>query len=206
MAAWFLLFWGLFLFFYAGSYDYGADVRYSLMSYAPLAVLAGVGAARIAALAEHACPRFKWSGATMAALLLLQSTLYLPWVRSVGEEAWAARADVAFAKEMVRELPPGAMVLTHNPNMFHVWGTSAAQLSIAAGETDYVGHDLARRYAGGVYLHWNFWCNVADPVQVRFCHDALARVGGDLVREHRERDYRYAFYRVNAGRHQPDRP
>jgi hypothetical protein len=205
-AAWFLLFWGLFLFFYAGSYDYGADVRYSLMSYAPLAVLAGAGAARIAALAEHANPPLKWSGAMMAALLLLLSTLYLPWVRTVGEEAWAARADVAFAKEMVRELPPGAIVLTHNPSMFHVWGTSAAQLSIAAGETDYVSHDLARRYAGGVYLHWNFWCNVADAVQVRFCHDALARVGGDVVREHRERDYRFAFYLVNAGRHQPGRP
>ncbi len=41
---WFLLFWGIFLFFYAGSYKYGADVRFALVSFMPLAVLGGIGA------------------------------------------------------------------------------------------------------------------------------------------------------------------
>ncbi len=40
---WFLLFWGIFLFFYAGSYQYGADVRFALVSFMPLAILAGMG-------------------------------------------------------------------------------------------------------------------------------------------------------------------
>ncbi|MFO7600638.1 MAG: hypothetical protein R6X27_12640, partial [Candidatus Desulfacyla sp.] len=40
---WFLLFWGIFLFFYAGSYQYGADVRFAVVSFMPLAVLAGMG-------------------------------------------------------------------------------------------------------------------------------------------------------------------
>ena len=40
---WFVLTWGIFLFFYAGSYNYGADVRYSVVSTAPLAVLEGAG-------------------------------------------------------------------------------------------------------------------------------------------------------------------
>ena len=40
---WFLPFWGIFLFFYAGSYTYGADVRFALTSFMPLAVLAGIG-------------------------------------------------------------------------------------------------------------------------------------------------------------------
>ncbi|MCX5839210.1 MAG: glycosyltransferase family 39 protein [Deltaproteobacteria bacterium] len=40
---WFLLFWGIFLFFYAGSYQYGADVRFALVCFMPLAVLAGLG-------------------------------------------------------------------------------------------------------------------------------------------------------------------
>jgi hypothetical protein len=198
MGIWLLLFWGVFLFFYAGSYDYGADVRYSLMSYAPLAVLAGIGASRIAAAAQRASPALKWPGALIGGLLLLQSTLYFPWVRTVGEEAWAARADVAFARMVARDLPANAIVLTHNPSMFHVWGISAAQLSIAAQEPDYIRNELARRHAGGVYLHWNFWCNVPNPVQVRFCHDALAHFRGDVIREHRERDFRFAFYRLNT--------
>jgi hypothetical protein len=62
MVVWFLLFWGVFLFFYAGSYDYGADVRYSLMSYAPLAVLAGTGAGRIAAALQRMYPALTWAG------------------------------------------------------------------------------------------------------------------------------------------------
>ena len=36
LVLWFILFWGIFLFFYAGSYDFGVDVRYSLLSYIPL--------------------------------------------------------------------------------------------------------------------------------------------------------------------------
>ena len=52
LALYFALFFGMFLLFYAGSYNYGADVRYSLMTYPPLAILGGLGAARVAALAR----------------------------------------------------------------------------------------------------------------------------------------------------------
>jgi len=196
IALWWLLFWSVFLFFYAGSYDYGADVRYSLLSYPPLAVLAGVGGSWIAAAAQRVFPSATWANAAVAAVLLVQSTLYLPWVRAVGEEAWAARADVAFARIAAHELPANAIVLTHNPSMFHVWGVSAAQLSIAAEEPDYVRSELGRRYAGGVYLHWNFWCNTSDSEQVRFCEQARTNHPVELVREGRERDYRFALYRL----------
>lgn len=196
IAVWWLLFWGVFLFFYAGSYDYGADVRYSLLSYPPLAVLAGVGGSWVAATVQRRFPAATWAGPAVASIVLFQSTLYLPWVRAVGEEAWAARADVAFAKMVARELPPNAIVLTHNPSMFHIWGVSAAQLSIAAEEPGYVRSELSRRYSGGVYLHWNFWCNTSDPAQVRFCEQARSNFPVELLREGRERDYRFAMYRL----------
>ncbi|MBF0554265.1 MAG: glycosyltransferase family 39 protein [Nitrospirae bacterium] len=41
LAAWFILLWGVFLFFYAGSYNFGQDVRYSVVSYMPLSLLCG---------------------------------------------------------------------------------------------------------------------------------------------------------------------
>ena len=133
-ATWFAVFWGVFLSFYAGSYNYGADVRFSLMSYAPLAVLAGVGMSRLVRAAAVKIGAGPARGIAIASGSLLQFTWYLPWVRSVGEEAWAARADVEFASEVARQLPPNALVLTHNPGMFHVWGANAAQLSIAVDE------------------------------------------------------------------------
>jgi 4-amino-4-deoxy-L-arabinose transferase-like glycosyltransferase len=191
----FLVFWGIFLFFYAGSYNYGADDRFSLMTYPPLAILAGVGVSKLSDLLrerhEPALVRF-----AITAALCVQFLWYLPLVRATGEEGWAARADVEFAKSLANELPRNSIVLTHNPNMFHVWGHSAAQASLATTEPGYVTSVLARRYAGGVFFHWNFWCNVADPLQQSYCTTLLSRFPHTLVREYRERDYRYALYRL----------
>ena len=53
LLAYFAAFWGIFLFFYAGSYNYGADDRFSLMAYPPVAVLAGLGVWRLAELAAR---------------------------------------------------------------------------------------------------------------------------------------------------------
>jgi hypothetical protein len=119
-------------------------------------------------------------------------------MRAVGEEAWAARADVTFARALAAKLPRNSMVLTHNPGMFHVFGVNAAQLSIAAEQPEHVRRDLTARYAGGVYIHWNFWCNVSDPVQNAFCTNVLASFRTELVEEYRERDYRYALYRITV--------
>jgi hypothetical protein len=194
----FLLFAGIFLFFYAGSYNYGADDRYSLMTYLPLAVLAGMGAC---ALGDVASRRLLWHARPMVrravvAVLAVQFLWYVPFVRAVSEEAWGARADVAFARDFARDLPANAIVLTHNPNMFQVWGHNAAQLSYASTDPYYVSRTLANRYAGGVFFHWNFWCNASDPMQQGFCRRALDSFPHTLVREYRERNYRYAFYRL----------
>jgi hypothetical protein len=118
-------------------------------------VLTGLGAAAVAGwlTAGPASLRAGVATAGVCGALLLQASWYLPRVRAVGEEAWAARADVAYARAFPRTLPANAIVLTHNPGMFHVWGANAAQLSIAAGDPQYVRNELSRRYAGGVFIH-----------------------------------------------------
>jgi hypothetical protein len=197
----FACFWGIFLFFYAGSYNYGADDRFSLLTFPAAATMAGIGAWAIA----EAIGRVRGMTTTRARTAILVAiavsfTWYLPFVRAVGEEAWGARADVAFAREFSRDLPRNSYVLTHNPNMFHVWGVNAGQASLATTDAVYVSDILSARYAGGVFFHWNFWCNVADPVQVSFCSSILERYKHTLVREYHERGYRYAFYRLDVTR------
>jgi hypothetical protein len=198
LAACFLVFLGIGLVFYAGSYNYGADVRYSLMTYPPIAVLGGVGAARLARAVSNATARFG-SGRVGVPLivvaLLFQFLWYAPVVRASTEEAWAARADVRYAHTFSRALPGNSYVLTHNPGMFHVWGVNAGQMSLVTSNPAYLRY-LAERYQGGIYLHWNFWCNVQDPVQPEICRAALAAAPGEVVTEYRERDQRFAFYRV----------
>jgi hypothetical protein len=120
---------------------------------------------------------------------------YAPVVRATTEEAWAARADVRFARLVGRDLPPNSYVLTHNPGMFQVWGYSAGQLPLIVQNPAYVRY-LAGRYTGGVFVHWNFWCNVQDPVHPEFCRKALELGEAELVREYRERDQRFAVYRI----------
>jgi hypothetical protein len=194
-------FWGIFLFFYAGSYNYGADDRFSLLTFPALAALAGIGASRLIEVAPvlRAMTAARARGLLLA-VIALGFTWYLPFVRAVGEEAWGARADVAFAKEFSRTLPPNSYVLTHNPNMFHVWGVNAGQASLASSDVTYVTEVLSARYAGGVYFHWNFWCNVADPVQQSFCSGILARFPHQVVREYQERTYTYGLYRLDIAR------
>ncbi len=195
LAGFFLLFWGVFLFFYAGSYNFGADVRYSLMSHVPGALLAAWAIGWGTDRARAVCGR--WAPTLAVAAVCFQFLWYLPLVRATGEEAWAARADVEFAAEFARTLPHNAIVLTHNPSIFHVRGVNAAQMSLAQTERSYVRDSLFPRYAGGVYLHWNFWCNVGDPKQVNFCRDALEAFPHTPIEQRKVRDYAYTFYRLH---------
>jgi hypothetical protein len=188
------LFFGIYLLFYAGSYNYGADVRYSVLTYPPIAVLGGLGAAAVVGRIQRRWPERRAAG-VVAAVLIAQFLWYAPLVRSTTEEAWAARADVRFAESLVPELRGNAYVLTHNPGMFHVWGVNAGQMSLVATGQRTLDSLVARYGGGGVYLHWNFWCNVADPLQRSFCERALQGGPWELVRQYRERDQMLALYR-----------
>lgn len=194
MALYFLLFFGIDLAFYAGSYNYGADVRYSLLTYPSLAVLGGLGVAHIVRTVRRVAPRVPVLTAAVA-VLGFQFLWYAPVVRATPEEAWAARADVRFARLVATGLPPDTYVMTHNPSMFHTWGIDAGQMAHVVSNRAYF-RLLAERHAGGVYLHWNFWCNVDDPAQQEVCRTALASAPAQVVTEHRERDQWYAFYRM----------
>ncbi len=194
VALYFLVFFGIHLVFYAGSYNYGADVRYSLMTYPALAVLGGLGAARVAQWVARLVPSLP-AGAIVGALLAFQFLWYAPVVRGATEEAWAARADVQFARQVAAQLPPESYVLTQNPAMFHLWGVNAGQMSQVLAAPVYAAV-LERRYTGGIYVHWNFWCNVQDPVQPEICRRAMALGRTDPVTQSQVRDQRYAFYRL----------
>src|SRR4029077_2677892 len=118
-----------------------------LLSYVPIAIFAGVGASAVSAFGSRWTSHVSVGRAAtiVAAVIVVQFLLYAPLVRATGEEAWAARADVVYAKELARMLPPNSIVLTQTPSMFHVWGVNAAQLSIAVDDAPYV-EQLRSRY------------------------------------------------------------
>ena len=115
---------------------------------------------------------------------------------AVVPQMMSARADEAFARSLAPGLRDNAYVLTHNPGMFQLWGVSAGQMSLAVTNPAYID-ELAARFSGGVYLHWNFWCSVQDQVQRDVCSKALALRPAERVREYQEREQRYILYRLD---------
>ncbi|MFX0141501.1 MAG: glycosyltransferase family 39 protein, partial [Candidatus Hodarchaeota archaeon] len=199
LVLWFLLFWGIFLFFYAGSYNYGVDVRFSLLSYVPFVLLSGYGLYRIQILLN------KWTkniyiSFILVAVLALSFLPFMSMLRAETQEAWAARKDHKYAKEFAELLPENSIILTHNPNMFLVWGKNAAQTSIANNETTYVNNVLFQRYSGGMFFHWNYWCNVPDSLQNSFCEQILQSYDCKLIKEKTEKQYRYAIYQLKRAK------
>lgn len=198
LGAWFVAFWAVFVGFYAGSFNWGANVRYSVLVSAPMAVLGGAALSWIAARVRRVIRQVRHPMRVVLAAVVFQFLWYMPQVRDVGEESWAARGDVQFAREIAASVPPNSMILTQNPNMFLLWGKNAAQLSLATTDEAYVRGLMFQRYTGGVYLHWNFWCNIPDKVQQEFCANVLARFNAQVVHERQERDFRFVLYRLSV--------
>lgn len=207
---WFILFWGVFLFFYAGSYKYGADVRFSLLTFMPLAVLGGMGAECLVRRAadilacrpagsgnsQAAGPGGRQTAAALLITLIILSWLkFLPLVRLVGQEGWGARVDHAFARQSLGMIPGRSIVLTHVPTMFLLWGKDSIQAYAGINDTG-VMEELRRRYRGEVYFHWGYWCNAADDENRLVCERISQLYHLEPVAAAREQDNLYGLYRM----------
>jgi hypothetical protein len=193
---WFSFSFGVFLPFYAGSYDFGADVRFSVLTAAPLAILAAWGV-------RVSCSWLSSKLSSRAVLALLSGVIFSSWIKfiplvsAIGPEAKQAREDVECGRRFAEALPEKSLVLTHNPNMWLIWGRNAAQLSLAREAKNRVHGKFFTQYPGGVYFHLNFWCQVPDPPQNSLCEDAFSYYETTLFSECKPGETRYALYRMS---------
>ncbi|MBF0398288.1 MAG: glycosyltransferase family 39 protein [Desulfobacterales bacterium] len=190
---WFLLFWGIFLFFYAGSYFYGADVRFSLLSFMPLSILAGMGGYTIIRIFKSFENTFFYS---IVISLIFSFIVFLPLVRQEGQEAWGARYDHEYAKKFIEKIPKRSIVLTQNPTMFLLWGQSALQ-TYAGPENEGLIRELLSKYNGHVYFHYNYWCNTKNARNVRLCKDMEEKYNLQEIMTAYEQDYKYGLYKMS---------
>jgi 4-amino-4-deoxy-L-arabinose transferase-like glycosyltransferase len=192
LLVWFLTFWGVFLFFYAGSYKFGQDVRYSILSYPALSIFTGLGFSYIKNRLENKVKSIK---ALIILLIIFNFTWFLPFVKAEGEEAWAARHDHKYALEFAQLLPPNSIIFTHTPNIFLLNKKSAIQSSAETYNPGTVER-LVNRFKGGVYAHYNYWSNVDDPAQRRFTENILNKYNYKTIKEYYYRDYKYGLYKI----------
>jgi hypothetical protein len=190
---WFIAFWGIFLFFYAGSYRYGADVRFAVLSFAPLAILAGMGAGWIKNKLERPFPR-RDVVIIMILVIVLAWIKFLPLIRLTGQEAWAARADHALTREFVKKIPEKSIVLTHIPTMLLLWQQSA--INITAAKDEGLMRSLINTYDGNVYFHYNYWCETSSDEQSKICRQIKQKFDLEEIIADRSMGRLYGLYRI----------
>jgi hypothetical protein len=195
MLLWFIFFWGIFLFFYAGSYGYGADDRFSLLSFMPLAVLAGMGVSCLRDTLARWLPSPSSTG--MMILVVAFSFMgFLPLVRMEGQEAWGARYDHKFAHQAIGIIPRRSVVITQIPTMFLLWDQGAIQTYAAVNQPQLIA-ELLEKYNGHVYFHYNFWCNCESKENISLCQRVEELYDLEEIFRSREQNYEYGFYKVS---------
>jgi hypothetical protein len=190
--SWLLVFWGIFLFFYAGSYSFGQDVRFSILSYAPISIFVGLGISFIKVFLEK---RIKSIALILILLVIFNFTWFMPFVRAEGREAWQARTGHRYAVEFAMLLPENSIIFTHTPNIFLLHKKSALQSSVETYNPGTVDR-LLERFRGGVFVDYNYWSNVEDPEQRGFTENLLNRYNHELIKEYYRENYRYALYKI----------
>ncbi|MCP4667288.1 MAG: hypothetical protein GY849_13080 [Deltaproteobacteria bacterium] len=51
-------------------------------------------------------------------------------------------------------------------------------------------------YMGGVYFHYNYWCNTNNSREQAFCRNILKKYNHDPVVEYKERGYTFILYKL----------
>jgi 4-amino-4-deoxy-L-arabinose transferase-like glycosyltransferase len=191
---WFLFFWTIFLFFYAGSYRYGADVRFALVTFMPLAVLAGMGGS---VLRDQLARSLNGSTSTSLVVALAVALFigFLPLVRLEGQEGWGARFDHKYARQFIDAIPRRSVILTQVPTMFLLWGQGAIQTYAGINHPDLIA-SLMAKYQGHVYFHYNFWCNAESKENAAMCQMIGERYNVEEIGLAREQHYEFGLYRL----------
>ena len=200
LLSWLLVFWGIFLFFYAGTYkhDLGLSARFSILSYVPISIFVGLGISFVRSLLEK---KIKPIELILVALIIFNALTFLPFIRtqSKGESA-ACRMDHFYAMKFIKLLPQNSIIFTHNPNMFLIHKKSALQTSTETYNPGTVER-LRERFRGGVFVHYNYWSGVPyDQLQRSFTENILDKYEYEILEEHYFNNYKYGLYKLTNRR------
>jgi len=192
---WIIPIWGIFLFFYAGSYEYGADSRFASLVVGPLSILAGLGVSQIFQVGTFKEHRLS-SVYPLVFILVLSGLKFIPLIRRVGIESWEARGSVEFIQEAVKTLPKNAIVFTHVPSVWMMQGQSAAQASVVSQNPNHLQDNVINQYNGGAYFHWDYWCEILGPHENEVCNTIRSDYENKLVLSKQYLQRKYALYQI----------
>ncbi|HDM05773.1 MAG TPA: phospholipid carrier-dependent glycosyltransferase [Candidatus Aenigmarchaeota archaeon] len=187
LSSWFLIFFFLYAFFYAGSVRYGVDVRYTLSYYPAFILIAGYGTRKFI--------KGKISFLLLIIITILSSTLYL---NSVGtpaeriEEAKQARHYHDFAINFSKNLEDDCYILSHVPSMYLVNGKNSLQTWF--GQNNKVMDELFNK-TDCIIFDDGFWCQL-EPYKSTVCKHMFNAYKLTKLKSTKIDNNEYTFFKV----------
>jgi len=199
---WFLLFFAIFIPFYAGSFNYGKDVRFSLNLYPSIAIFSGLGFYLLNLILLNVLKKFKFNQKKQIFKLSIHTLIivliflsFIPFVELVsnyGEKGWDAKAAHDFA---VSEAPniKNCIVISKVPSMFLVNGVPAIQIFLVPNKEMMI--TLHKEY-GCVMFYEEYWCVNSLIDREGICSDFKKDYNLKTYKSSETRDKTYTFYTV----------
>lgn len=168
LAVWFSAIFLLYSSFYAGSVKYGVDVRYALLQYPPLLMLAAYGMYYATQL-KMKMKNFEFIATVLlVAAVAVSFLIYLPTVTTPAEkiqEAIQARVYHDFAVQHISSLNKSCFVLSHDPSIYLVAGQPSMQSWMG---TDKKIMAEVWNKTDCVIFDTDFWCGI-EPYKSSEC-------------------------------------
>lgn len=194
LSIWFLIFFFLYAFFYAGSILYGVNVRYSLSEYPPFVILGGYGLYLLTKI------RIKYerpvSIILISIILILFYFLYLPSISTPADkiqEARQARLYHDFVLREAKNFDRSCYILTHVPSMYLVNGNNALQTWF--GSNVKVMNELFNK-TDCIIFDYGFWCNL-EPYKSSICKPMFVNYDLTAISSIDVDNHNYTLYRVS---------
>ncbi len=224
LSAWFFLFFGIYAIFYAGSFNYGTDVRFSLNLYPSVAIFAAMGLGLIEGILsminfssgiinyyflkliikkEHFSmekPEKKPIGIwivrmAIIILILVLMTPFIDYIRIYGEEAWDAKAVHDFAvKESKKFQERSCYVFSHVSSMFLVNGVNSLQTHL---HTNKGIVDGIFKKTDCVIFYEDYWCVNVLAHKEGICKSMHDNFNLAVYSTQKEKYKNFTFYSVS---------
>jgi len=194
---WFLLFFAIFIPFYAGSFNYGKDVRFSLNLYPSVAIFSGLGFYLLNLILlkrfKQKKELIKLSIHVLVILLIIVSFIpFIGLVSNYGEKGWDAKAAHDFAVSEAQNIK-NCMVISKVPSMFLVEGVPAMQIFLVSDKEMMM--KLHKEY-DCVMFYEEYWCINSEVDREGICSNFKMDYKLKTYKSFEIKDKIYTFYTV----------
>lgn len=166
LLVWFFVFFIIYGLFYAGSFEYGVDERFSDTLYPALLIFAGIGVYSIKDLLVRKTKLSKNAAFVLLSIVLV--VVFIPFysfTSQIGEQATVARVQHDFAYSIRSEIPKNCIIMDHVPSIWLVMGYPSMQTWF--GQNQEV-MDWAFNTTDCVMFYEAYWCG-AEPYKSTVC-------------------------------------